>query len=177
MNPRSTTPADARSLLHLVAPALALALTACGESARPAASPAAPPPPSAETQSLGPPSAASDAHGEVPTGAPSPAAAPPPPQAASEAIPSSMTAEVGAEMKKDEHDVATGDCPTACRALGSMERAVVFLCAANASAEDADRCAVARRHVTTARRRIRTTCGGCPGGPSVEPDAPIPSTR
>jgi hypothetical protein len=88
-----------------------------------------------------------------------------------------MAVQVGAEIKKAEHEIAAGDCPTACRALTSMEHAVVFLCTGNQNTEDTDRCDHARRRLVTARRRIRATCGACSGGPSVEPDAPIPSTR
>jgi hypothetical protein len=174
-----------RSLFGVAA--LALVLEACGAGARPPAAPAASAPGAAPQDAT----AASEA-AATPRAGPTSAGAPPPPAAAAPAapmtvvetspqpvatMPSSMTAEVGAEMKRAEHDVATGDCPTACRALGSMERSVVFLCAANTSTDDADRCANGRRHVLSARHRIRTNCGGCPGGPSVEPDAPIPSTR
>jgi hypothetical protein len=161
---------------------------ACGASAPPPAAtpaakgyPAAAPPPSTAAQ----PAADSEASATTAPAAPmSSAGAPPAPPplpspAPSESTPEeapSMAGQVFADLKKAEHEIAAGDCPTACRALGSMERAVVFLCAANSSTEDSDRCANARRHLLTARRRIRTTCGACAGGPSVEPDAPIPST-
>jgi hypothetical protein len=90
----------------------------------------------------------------------------------------SMSAQVNADLKSAEKDaMKAGDCPTACRALESMEHAVVFLCASNTSKEDADRCDVAKGHLSSARRRVRANCGACPGGPSVDPDAPIPSRR
>jgi hypothetical protein len=106
------------------------------------------------------------------------AAAPPAPvvSPSTQEAPATMAGQVAADLRRAEHEIAAGDCPTACRALGSMERAVAFLCAVNQSADEVDRCANARRHLASARRRIRTTCGGCPGGPSVEPDAPVPST-
>jgi hypothetical protein len=88
-----------------------------------------------------------------------------------------MADEVVTDLKKAEREVAAGNCPTACRALASMERAVAFLCSAAQSKDDADRCDGARHRLRSARHRIRTNCGDCPGGPSVDPDAPIPSTR
>jgi hypothetical protein len=53
-----------------------------------------------------------------------------------------------------------------------MERAVVFLCMS-----DGGHCFDAKGRLTTARRRVRTSCGECPNGPSVDPDAPVPSRR
>jgi len=88
-----------------------------------------------------------------------------------------MPDQVLADLRLAERQVAAGDCPTACRALASMERAVTFLCLGNQTPEDADRCAEGKRRVAAARRRIRTTCGACAGGPTVDPDAPIPSRR
>jgi hypothetical protein len=88
-----------------------------------------------------------------------------------------MEAEVIRDMRQAEKEIAAADCPTACRALGSMERSVTFLCAPTHTGDDAGRCEDGKRRVLTARRRIRTTCGLCPGGPSVDPDAPIPSTK
>ncbi len=153
--------------------ALALVLQACGASPPPPAS--APAPPAAAPASAG--EEAPAASGPAPAAAMAPPAAAPVAPAAPQGASSSMTADVGLELKRAEHDVANGDCPTACRALGSMEHATSFLCTANQTPDDTDRCENARRKVKTARRRVRATCGGCPGGPSVEQDAPIPSTR
>jgi hypothetical protein len=86
-----------------------------------------------------------------------------------------MGAEVAREIRKQEQEIAAGNCPTACRALASMERAVSFLCATKTNDDDADRCADAKRRLGAARRRVRATCGACPGGPSLEQDAPLPS--
>jgi hypothetical protein len=170
---------------------LALGATTGGCGASPAPSARAPSAPPADSA----PAVGAPAYGQMqpsatmaappqasfppPAGAPTPPpaaapVAPPPPEAAE--VPTSMTDQVYADLKRAEHQVAAGDCPTACRALGSMERAVVFLCSAKQTADDEDRCANARRRLLAARRRIRTTCGACAGGPSVEPDAPIPST-
>jgi hypothetical protein len=169
--------------MFLALMAVASAMGACGGSAAPP--PKAPPSaPGAEMQApagmMAPQPAGSPPPPAAAAAPPSPEAAPSPPAPASpstrEDATTSMAGQVTADLKKAEHEIAAGDCPTACRALGSMERAVVFLCTANQSADDLDRCANARRHLASARRRIRTTCGACPGGPSVEPDAPVPST-
>jgi hypothetical protein len=74
-------------------------------------------------------------------------------------------------------DAAANDCALACRALASMERALVHLCALATSTEDQARCEEARRRLLDARDRVRRACGSCPGGPSVDRNAPIPSSR
>lgn len=76
-----------------------------------------------------------------------------------------------------ELDVAAGDCRNACRALASMDRAAGHLCELAQASEETRRCDDARRRVLSARERVKQTCGGCPGGPSVERNDPIPSTR
>lgn len=73
-------------------------------------------------------------------------------------------------------DASAADCGTACRALGSMERATVQLCAIAEQPDDQKTCDDARRRLLLARDRVRNTCNVCVGGPSVEHDAPIPST-
>ena len=165
-----------RTFEWLGAVAVAAMLVGCGAGAAQERAPtAAPASPAADAQGTG---------GDAAT--PAQSAAPPPPpsafpapeaQRSREEAPGSMGAQVSADIKRAEQDVAAGDCPTACRALDSMERAVVFLCASNQSGDDADRCDNAKHHLTSARRRIRANCGACPGGPSVDPDAPIPSKR
>ncbi len=73
-------------------------------------------------------------------------------------------------------DAAASDCALACRALASMERALVHLCALATLPDDRPRCEEARRRLLDARERVRRACGSCPGGPSVDPNAPVPST-
>jgi hypothetical protein len=73
---------------------------------------------------------------------------------------------------------SAGDCATACRALGSMERATAHLCAlATSASESQDTCQDARSKVLSGRDRVEASCGECPGGPSLDRNAPIPSTR
>ncbi len=74
-------------------------------------------------------------------------------------------------------EASAGDCGTACRALGSMERATAHLCGMAASSADADICQDARTKVLSGRARVEASCGDCPAGPSLDPNAPIPSTR
>jgi hypothetical protein len=68
---------------------------------------------------------------------------------------------------------SAGDCTTACRALGSMERATAHLCALSSSSD----CQDAKSKVLSGRDRVRASCGECPGGPSLDKSAPIPSSR
>jgi hypothetical protein len=72
-------------------------------------------------------------------------------------------------------EVSASDCGLACRALASMERAVVHLCAIADAAEDRRRCEDARKQLFDARDQVRKGCGTCPGGPSTERGAPNPS--
>lgn len=81
------------------------------------------------------------------------------------------------EASQRELDVAAGDCRNACRALGSMDRAAGKVCELSQGEPDGHRCDDAKKRVYTARDRVKTTCGGCPGGPSVERTAPVPSSR
>jgi hypothetical protein len=81
------------------------------------------------------------------------------------------------EGSERQLDVAAGDCSNACRALGSMDRAVGVICQLAQQADEARRCDEAKQKVYSARDRVKATCGGCPGGPSVERRDPIPSTR
>lgn len=81
------------------------------------------------------------------------------------------------DASQRELDVAAGDCHNACRALGSMDRAAGHLCALVQGDDDARRCDDAKTRVYTARDRVKNACGGCEGGPSVERNDPIPSTR
>ncbi|MEO6420409.1 MAG: hypothetical protein ABIP39_13415, partial [Polyangiaceae bacterium] len=94
------------------------------------------------------------------------------------AAPKSMEASRGqahSELDRAERELAgaAGDCAAACRALASMERATGHLCDLTSQADSS--CEDARSKVRTARDRVRSTCGSCPGGPSLERSAPIPS--
>jgi hypothetical protein len=74
-----------------------------------------------------------------------------------------------------ELDVAAGDCGAACRALGSMDRAAGHLCGMAQEQGERDRCEDAKTRVRRARDKVKATCGSCPGGPSVDRNAPVPS--
>ena len=162
----------------LLGASLMMGLSGCG-GARPAEAPAsrpAPPPPYQQqaypTQSApGAPSPPQVTEAAPPAAA---AAAPEAPAPAPRDEDNSMAAEVARDIRKEEQDIAAGNCPTACRALASMERAVSFLCASTSNPDDADRCSDAKRRLGAARRRVRATCGACPGGPNLEQDAPPP---
>ena len=81
------------------------------------------------------------------------------------------------ESSQRELDIAGSDCRNACRALGSMDRAAGRLCELSQGAEEGGRCGDAKQRVYSARDRVRTSCGSCPNGPSVDRAAPIPSLR
>jgi len=81
------------------------------------------------------------------------------------------------ESSQRELDVAGSDCRNACRALGSMDRAAGRLCELSQGADEGNRCNDAKQRVYSARDRVRTNCGSCPNGPSVDRAAPIPSLR
>jgi hypothetical protein len=74
-------------------------------------------------------------------------------------------------------EAAAADCGLACRALASMERALVHLCALATLPDEQPRCEEARRLLADARDRVRRACGSCPGGPSVDRNAPVPSSH
>jgi hypothetical protein len=81
------------------------------------------------------------------------------------------------EASQRELDVAGSDCRNACRALGSMDRAAGRLCELSQGDGEPQRCDDARRRVYSARDRVKTTCGTCADGTTVEHAAPIPSRR
>ena len=81
------------------------------------------------------------------------------------------------ESSQRELDVAGSDCRNACRALGSMDRAAGRLCELSQGADEGNRCNDAKQRVYSARDRVRTHCGSCPNGPSVDRAAPMPSLR
>lgn len=82
----------------------------------------------------------------------------------------------GMEEAEQEIQASLGDCAAACRALASMERSTAGLCALSERPDDQRRCEDAKQRVLHARERVRSQCTACPpGGPSLDPDAPIPS--
>lgn len=78
------------------------------------------------------------------------------------------------EASQRELDVAGSDCRNACRALGSMDRAAGRLCALS-QGDEPQRCDDAKQRVYSARDRVRSTCGTCADGTTVERAAPVPS--
>ena len=79
------------------------------------------------------------------------------------------------ESSQRELDVAGSDCRNACRALGSMDRAAGRLCELSQGDGEPQRCEDAKRRVYSARDRVKTTCGSCADGTTVDRAAPIPS--
>jgi hypothetical protein len=79
------------------------------------------------------------------------------------------------ESSQRELDVAGSDCRNACRALGSMDRAAGRLCTLSQGDGEPQRCDDAKRRVYSARDRVKTTCGTCADGTTVDRAAPIPS--
>lgn len=122
-----------------------------------------------------------------------PAAAPPPPGAAdvapAPAIPSEASslrdettvqgraahAAVDFRAAGEALEASSGSCPNACRALGSMDRAAGRLCGLVSSGEDPSACKDATSKLLLSRERVRAACGSCPGGPTVDPNAPAPT--
>jgi hypothetical protein len=126
------------------------------------------------------PKTASPSTGNRPvTPAPTPSPSPAPPAAEPDAPrrpETSLRAARGeVERAQRELNLAMNDCTSACRALGSMERATGHLCDLASDADDRQRCEDAKSVVLKAREKIRGTCRSCPNGPSLEKTAPIPS--
>ncbi len=111
--------------------------------------------------------------------------APPPPTAPPATSPPGVPTSPGAQRRLEanadfdraerELSASSSDCASACRALASLERATVRLCDLAEQPDDVQRCDDAKKKLRTARDRVRSTCSACPGGPSVDRDAPIPS--
>ncbi len=172
-----------RALVFAVAAACA-PLCMCA-SARP--EPAAPPPvapvagpppaqPPAQAPAQAPAEAPAEASAEAPA-SPQSAAAPRAAAAASSDTARDDRIEAMREWTRAAYDfrAAADNCALACRALASMERATVHLCALAVEPADQRRCDEARERLLDSRDHVRRTCGSCPGGPSVERSAPIPS--
>jgi hypothetical protein len=117
--------------------------------------------------------------------APAPVVAAPPPPAAPSAVANSFAdmprlqtveeARLAVTASSREIEGAAGNCPTACRALGSMDRATGRLCALAVSSSDHRVCADAKAKLLNARGEVRARCVSCPEGVVVDPDAPCPS--
>jgi hypothetical protein len=85
------------------------------------------------------------------------------------------TARAEVDQARRDLETSMSDCTAACRALGSMERATGHLCDLATERDDRARCEDAKTAVQRARDRIRASCTSCPGGPSLDKTAPIPS--
>lgn len=122
----------------------------------------------AKTESMGP-------------GYPSPTSPPPPPPPTAATVPVVPGPPARAQAVADldratrELDLAANDCGSACRALASLERATARLCELADEPDDRAKCDDAKKKLRAARDRVRSSCSSCPGGPSVDRDAPIPS--
>lgn len=66
------------------------------------------------------------------------------------------------------------DCKSACRSLLSMERAASHLCALTRGTREDFRCGDAENRVRDERKHVKATCGSCPIGQSLDPNAPLP---
>lgn len=97
---------------------------------------------------------------------PSPAAEPPNSDRRREAA--LRTARSELDIASRELDLATGECGSACRALASMERATGHICNLASDESDRRRCEDAKAKVARARDRIRSSCGTCPDGTSLD---------
>jgi hypothetical protein len=160
----------------------ALLGAACGGAAKSAGEPA-PQSPAGYPQG-GAASAPPSAQSYAPTPGYPAAPEPPPPGSSAAGAPSggvsSREATLGKarsdlDVAQRELDVAAGDCVAACRALGSMDRATGHLCGLAQDRDERGRCEDAKTKVRGARDKVRTTCGTCPGGVTVDRNAPIPS--
>jgi hypothetical protein len=56
-----------------------------------------------------------------------------------------------------------------------MDRAAGALCKLSETSDEHTRCDEAKGALYKARDRVRAACRECPGGPSVERSAPVPS--
>ncbi len=69
---------------------------------------------------------------------------------------------------------ASNDCPTACRALGSMDRSAGMVCTLSGR-PTSSHCEDAKSAVRSARSRVHDKCGVCPGVSTTASD-PVPQT-
>jgi hypothetical protein len=140
--------------------ALTVALAACGGANKDAKAPASPEAPAGypAEQTQAPPADA------MPTAAPPPVpGAAATPESTGDASSSRSAAYRNARADFDraarELDATRGNCESACRALGSMDRAAQHLCTL-AEAHGTD-CEDARARVKAARERVTAACGSC----------------
>jgi hypothetical protein len=79
------------------------------------------------------------------------------------------------EMAAQDLAASASSCALACRALGSMDRAASRLCALVVTHVDGAACSDSVSRLREARGQVRSACGSCPGGPTVDPNAPAPT--
>jgi hypothetical protein len=107
-----------------------------------------------------------------PAGSP-PASPPPPPPPPPAVVPppadqpddrEALRASARVELERAQRDLeaAASECESACRALASMDRATIHLCALADQTDDRRRCDDARKRLSDARVRVRAACGTCP---------------
>jgi hypothetical protein len=144
-------------------PLAALALSACGASSaqRPASAPAGGADQKSEEAAPdeSQPGYQRQAYPEEPAPAPAPTFAQPP---AEPTLGSAADAQVA--LDRGEQELASalssgGDCRTACKAMGSMQRARDRICELNGADDPGRRCATARQRVDEAADRLRR--GAC----------------
>jgi len=76
------------------------------------------------------------------------------------------------ELAHEDEELSTTDCASACRALGSMQRAADRICAL----DPGPRCSGARAKVTGARERVRAACPACGIDADREPPTTVTTT-
>ena len=138
-------------------------LAGCGGGSVPASAPEAPPPAQSYPQQqpgYGTPSNAPTSGEEY--AQPPPAATPPPSDALGPsdqgAQPSVERASLELDRAAAELSAAGSDCPRACKALASMNRASERICALEPDESPGGRCKRAKERVTEATERVRRSC-------------------
>jgi hypothetical protein len=74
-------------------------------------------------------------------------------------------------LARAEEDLAMStrrDCATACRALGSMERATARICDLADTPDDRRKCDDAKKKLADAKQRIRASCSICSDGTKLD---------
>jgi hypothetical protein len=160
-----------RAARVFVAFALAASLGACAASKEAEPAKAAPPPAAGYPP---PPDSMAPGGAVAPTGT-----APQGPPSSTETPPGTAPKEAETlwlEFERFDRELAlsTNDCATACRALASLERAAKRVCDGAAQLGEGGRCGEATKRLREARGRVRAACTRCAGGPSTDPDAPMP---
>ena len=169
------------SLAVCVVCAVSTSAVGCAAQAR-YPEPSAPPPPAVVAAPPPPPGASAEQAAAAPA-----SVAPAAPPSGKEGQPfldqgldSRVASEARAlgEVATAEREVAAslGSCRTACRALGSMDSAAGRLCGLASSPVERRDCEESKAKVLAARARVAASCGTCPGGTSLDPRAPVPSS-